>query len=200
MSSLRDLPEEELLGDWSGRIPDLREAAVRAVLAEAVVVPPLDPVTVRRSSRARWSWAVAAGAAGVVLGFGVSLLAAPDRPPGSAPARPAGLSVLRATGADGIAASIEPQRTGWGTRVLLELSGVSGPQSCSLVAVSHDGKEETAFTWQVPEGGYGLPGSAKERLLGTGGVGIPPGEVTSYVIRTAQGKQLLSIASSAATA
>ena len=28
------LPVEEMLGDWSGRLPELREAAVRAVLAE----------------------------------------------------------------------------------------------------------------------------------------------------------------------
>ena len=78
--------------------------------------------------------------------------------------------------------------------------GVSGPQSCSLVAVSYDGKEETAFTWQVPEGGYGLPGSVTERLPGTGGVGIPPDEVPTYVIRTAQGRRLLGIPSSPASA
>ncbi|MER7179676.1 hypothetical protein ABT404_09360 [Streptomyces hyaluromycini] len=55
LSGLRDLPGEELLGDWSGRIPALREAAVRAVLAEAGAVPPLHPDAVRKHSKTRRS-------------------------------------------------------------------------------------------------------------------------------------------------
>lgn len=34
LAAVRALPVEEMLGDWSGRLPELREAAVRAVLAE----------------------------------------------------------------------------------------------------------------------------------------------------------------------
>ncbi|MEV6174242.1 hypothetical protein AB0L99_39250 [Streptomyces sp. NPDC051954] len=30
--TLRRLPEEDLLGDWADRIPELREAAIRAAL------------------------------------------------------------------------------------------------------------------------------------------------------------------------
>ncbi|WP_217545221.1 anti-sigma factor [Streptomyces sp. GbtcB6] len=55
LSGLRDLPEEELLGDWSGKIPELREAAVRAVLAEAAAMPPLPPAADRQRSKTRRS-------------------------------------------------------------------------------------------------------------------------------------------------
>jgi len=34
LAAVRTLPVEEMLGDWSGRLPALREAAVRAALAE----------------------------------------------------------------------------------------------------------------------------------------------------------------------
>ncbi|MBK3575899.1 zf-HC2 domain-containing protein [Streptomyces sp. MBT65] len=34
LAAVRRLPVEETLGDWSGRLPELREAAVRAALAE----------------------------------------------------------------------------------------------------------------------------------------------------------------------
>lgn len=34
LAAVRGLPVEETLGDWSGRLPALREEAVRAVLAE----------------------------------------------------------------------------------------------------------------------------------------------------------------------
>ncbi|WP_405946171.1 hypothetical protein OG588_04860 [Streptomyces prunicolor] len=34
LAAVRTLPVEELLGDWSGELPELREAAVRAALAE----------------------------------------------------------------------------------------------------------------------------------------------------------------------
>ncbi|WP_405837155.1 anti-sigma factor family protein [Streptomyces sp. NBC_01518] len=34
LAAVRTLPGDELLGDWSGKLPGLREAAVRAALAE----------------------------------------------------------------------------------------------------------------------------------------------------------------------
>ena len=39
LAAVRLLPAEELLGDWSGKLPELREAAVRAALAEDPPVP-----------------------------------------------------------------------------------------------------------------------------------------------------------------
>ena len=34
LAAVRTLPAQEMLGNWSGRLPGLREAAVRAALAE----------------------------------------------------------------------------------------------------------------------------------------------------------------------
>ncbi|MFI5882689.1 anti-sigma factor family protein [Streptomyces sp. NPDC051554] len=34
LAAVRTLPVEEMLGNWSGKLPELREAAVRAALAE----------------------------------------------------------------------------------------------------------------------------------------------------------------------
>ncbi|MFJ4827298.1 anti-sigma factor family protein [Streptomyces bacillaris] len=268
LSAVRLLPEEEVVGNWAGRLPELREAAVRAALAErAAEEPPPMPserasseqapsertsseravvvtsptgagsgagsragagagaeaavgasveagVGVRAGAGAgdrdgvgtvlpadrprhrRWrpGWALAAAVAGVALGYGASLALPAGTPADStAAARPAGTSVVRATGADGIAASLEPRPTGWGTEVRLELSGVDGPRRCVLVAVAGDGTEETALTWQVPEGGYGLPGSPKERLLAVGGVGMAADDIAGYVIRTTGGERLLDL-------
>ncbi|MEU0643242.1 anti-sigma factor family protein [Streptomyces umbrinus] len=33
LAAVRRLPEEEVVGSWSGKVPELREAAVRAALA-----------------------------------------------------------------------------------------------------------------------------------------------------------------------
>jgi len=33
LAAVRRLPEEDMLGNWSGKVPELREAAVRAALA-----------------------------------------------------------------------------------------------------------------------------------------------------------------------
>ncbi|MEV4880113.1 hypothetical protein [Streptomyces cyaneofuscatus] len=224
LSALLLLPEDEeeqeaeKAGDWAGKLPGLREAAVRAALAEreAEGPPPSAParamaaashagagdgdgvvgtaVPVARPRRVRRPvWALAAVVAGVALGYGASLPAPAEPPAGSTAARPAGASVVRATGADGVAASLEPRPTGWGTEVLLELSGLDGPRRCVLVAVAGDGTEETALTWQVPEGGYGLPGSPKERLLAVGGVGMAAEDIAGYVIRTTGGERLLDL-------
>lgn len=39
LAAVRLLPDEELLGDWSGKLAELREAVVRAALAEDPPVP-----------------------------------------------------------------------------------------------------------------------------------------------------------------
>ncbi|WP_406451638.1 hypothetical protein OH768_08490 [Streptomyces sp. NBC_01622] len=39
LAAVRLLPDEELVGDWSGKLAELREAAVRATLAEDPPVP-----------------------------------------------------------------------------------------------------------------------------------------------------------------
>ncbi|MCS0604415.1 hypothetical protein NX794_24850 [Streptomyces sp. LP11] len=199
VAALRHLPAGELLGDWTHRVPALREAAVGSVRQEGGPAPAVAAVSVaavpsgRRTGR--WNWAFAAGVAGVILGLGGGpfLLRSPDRPAPTALPRPEGPTVLRATAADGVTAALQPESTGWGTQVLMDLSGVPGPQDCSLIAVSRDGTEQTAFTWHVPDGGYGLPASATDRLLATGGVGIATDRIGEYVVKATSGRTLLRI-------
>ncbi|MFH9016328.1 anti-sigma factor family protein [Streptomyces sp. NPDC017943] len=218
LTTLRSLPDEDILGDWDGKIPELSEAAVRAAAAEVAAAQELstpnrtegenpsgrvqntgrpEKISTRPlRARPQRSWALAAAAAGVLLGFGSSfLLPGGDdgAATGSTLARPSGDAVVRAVGTQGVAAAIEPRSTGWGTEVTLDLSGVRGPERCALVAVSREGVEETAFTWRVPEGGYGLPGSAKERLLARGGISMSAQDVSKYVIRTADGQDLVDV-------
>ncbi|MCK8678203.1 hypothetical protein [Streptomyces lichenis] len=220
VTGLRLVPAEDMVGgDWDEWLPELREAAVRAALAEnrsagpapgAAERPLPDPVPDPAAPTAhppaattplqghrparRWNWALAAAVAGIALGIGGSLLLTQgDEPAALVLARPSGPDTVRSAGAGAVSGAVEPRSLGWGTEVLLELSGVDGPRRCSLVAVALDGSEETALTWQVPEGGYGLPGSPRERLLAVGGVGIPADRITRYAVRTAEGAELLSI-------
>ncbi|MEV0041151.1 hypothetical protein [Streptomyces sp. NPDC050804] len=112
---------------------------------------------------------------------------------------PTGPDTLRATSGTGIRAAVQPRSTGWGTEVLLELAGIDGPRRCTLVAVSDTGTEETALTWQVPPKGYGLPGSAKKQLLAVGGTATPSDKITEYIVRTTDGRTLVTIPASPRT-
>ncbi|MGW5333836.1 hypothetical protein [Streptomyces bauhiniae] len=196
LHALQSLPEDELVGDWTHRIADLTEAAVEAARQDtgATAVVPVPAVRPGRRTR-RWNWALAAGVAGIALGLGGGSLLFPSasEPAPSALSRPEGSGVLRATAADGVTAALQAENTGWGTRIVMDLSKVPGPQDCSLIAVSRDGTEQTAFTWHVPDHGYGLPASEKERLLAIGGVGTPTDQITEYTVRNADGKTLLKI-------
>ncbi|MFG3092933.1 hypothetical protein ACGGAI_35575 [Streptomyces antibioticus] len=202
VQALRTISEQDLTGDWSGRIEGLGEAAVRVAAAErSSVVPaaahhgipvPAAAPPIGGRGRARYApWALAACLAGVLLGIGGAfVLSAPDEPPPQA--RPAGPTTVRAV-SDGISGAVEPTTTGWGTQVVFELSGVRGPQRCSLVAVARDNTRETALTWQVPPAGYGLPDSPKERLIAMGGIATAADQVVAYVVETAAGEVLLTI-------
>ncbi|MFJ9319436.1 anti-sigma factor [Streptomyces globisporus] len=221
VSGLRLVPAEELVGDdWDALVPRLREQTVAAAFADgperepdphrpgsgadggrragvasaAVPEPVAVPLRTSTGRRGKGSWALAAAVAGVAVGLGGSLLlASPQEQPAGTLARPAGEDVVRSTAAGGVRAAVQPKSLGWGTEVLLELSGVEGGQRCALIAVDRDGGEETALTWSVPKGGYGLPGSAKERFLAVGGVGTPADEIVRYSVRTAEGKELVSV-------
>ncbi|WP_331751306.1 hypothetical protein OG215_39155 (plasmid) [Streptomyces globisporus] len=221
VAGLRLVPAEELVGeDWNALVPRLREQAVTAALAEsqeqpgpvlhhpgsgsargmraeeatAVPEPVAVPLRAPAGHRRVGSWALAAAVAGVAVGLGGSLLlVSPQEQPAGTLARPAGSDVVRSTEADGVRAAVQPKSLGWGTEVLLELSGVEGGQRCALIAIARDGSEETALTWAVPKGGYGLPGSAKERFLAVGGVGTPADEIVRYSVRTTAGTELVSV-------
>ncbi|MFJ2262031.1 hypothetical protein ACIOKD_27490, partial [Streptomyces sp. NPDC087844] len=83
LTSMQLVPEKDILGDWTGRIPDLREAAVRAALttdrptapaAPAAPSPPQPLPTPATTRPRRRNWALAAALAGITLGYGTATL------------------------------------------------------------------------------------------------------------------------------
>ncbi|HZG04758.1 MAG TPA: zf-HC2 domain-containing protein [Streptomyces sp.] len=96
---------------------------------------------------------------------------------------------LAATDADtGADAAVALWERPWGTEVALRLSGVAGPQSCDLVAVSRDGGRQTVTTWSVPASGYG-----DTPLYTVGGTGIERSDIERFEIRTLDGRHLVTL-------
>ncbi|GAA2781390.1 anti-sigma U factor RsuA [Kitasatospora paracochleata] len=92
----------------------------------------------------------------------------------------------------GVSGSVGLEDKAWGTHVALGLGGVGGPLTCSLVAVSKDGGRETVTSWSVPPSGYGVPGHP-DTLVVHGGTSWSHGQLDHFEVRTANGRQLLSI-------
>ncbi|MFJ7911621.1 zf-HC2 domain-containing protein [Kitasatospora sp. NPDC096204] len=88
----------------------------------------------------------------------------------------------------GAHATVGLDGTTWGTRVSLRLSGVQGPLTCRLVAVSHTGEQQTVTTWSVPAGGYGAGDGA---VRTTGGAALQPGDIDHFEVRVQDGGALL---------
>ncbi|MER7578917.1 zf-HC2 domain-containing protein [Kitasatospora sp. NPDC097691] len=80
----------------------------------------------------------------------------------------------------GAHATVGVDGTTWGSRVSMQLSGVQGPLTCSLVAVSHSGGQQTVNTWSVPASGYGGTGGV---LRTTGGAALQPGDIDHFEVR-----------------
>ncbi|MFF2543944.1 anti-sigma factor family protein [Kitasatospora sp. NPDC058063] len=76
----------------------------------------------------------------------------------------------------------------WGTRVSLQLSGVQGPLTCRLVAVSRTGEQQTVTSWSVPASGYG-GGDGTVRT--TGGAALQPGDIDHFEVRVQDSGALL---------
>ncbi|MFD8756629.1 zf-HC2 domain-containing protein [Kitasatospora sp. NPDC059577] len=81
--------------------------------------------------------------------------------------------------ATGAHATVGVNGTTWGSQVSMQLSGVRGPLTCSLVAVSHGGGQQTVNTWAVPAGSYGNDGV----LHTTGGAALQPGDIDHFEVR-----------------
>ncbi|MFG2846411.1 zf-HC2 domain-containing protein [Kitasatospora sp. NPDC048296] len=71
----------------------------------------------------------------------------------------------------------------WGSQVSLKLSGVQGPLTCRLVAVSHTGEQQTVTTWSVPAGGYDESEYRGTSLQTTGGAAFQPGDIDHFEVR-----------------
>lgn len=71
-----------------------------------------------------------------------------------------------------------------GSRVELRVADGAGPRVCRLVAVGHDGSEETLATWAVPRR------DARETTV-EGSAALHPGQIDRYEVRTAAGERLV---------
>lgn len=71
-----------------------------------------------------------------------------------------------------------------GTRVALWLSGVPQGARCRLVAITHDGRRETASTWTAT-----YQGEASV----TGSLSVKPSQIDRFVVETLDGQHLLTM-------
>ncbi|MFE4330627.1 anti-sigma factor family protein [Streptomyces sp. NPDC056831] len=171
----------------------------------------VDEVAVERAGRRRRSrYLVAAAAALIIGGPAVAVLAtgndgtsaqAADPHPTS-PAEDAFFhhmtEKVRATDPTTKAdATIGMEKKAWGTHTVLELKNVTGPEKCSLIAVSKTGEEEVVTSWSVPKWGYGIKDSphpaSKYPLYVHGGAAMDRGDIDHFEVRTFDGKRLVEV-------
>jgi hypothetical protein len=94
--------------------------------------------------------------------------------------------------ATGVSGTVALMRLPWGTHVGLELSKVSGPLECELVAVSKTGTERVVTGWSVPPAGYGTP-AHRDPLDVHGGTSISRDQLARLDVRAIGGETLLSV-------
>jgi hypothetical protein len=181
--------------EWDGvPVPDPGTAVVRARAASPPEQPvdsePGQPVGSARKGR-RFALA-AAFAAGLLAGGGALAGLSADEDP---PARTeAAKETLRAADPKtGVRADVGLREKGWGTEVSLSLGGVTGPRTCSLVAVSTSGRKEVLAHWTVPKKGYGVPG-APDRLNVTSASSLASGDIAAFEVLTRDGDRLVRVA------
>ncbi|MEG3627964.1 zf-HC2 domain-containing protein [Streptomyces poriticola] len=128
-----------------------------------------------RAGRLRLWCAVAASVVIAVAGPGIVVLAGPGEETG------------RITATDertGVWAQLSTEDAAWGSDVELTVRDGAGPRSCRLVAVGHDGSEETVTSWSAP-GGEASPSTMR------GGAALHPDEIARYEVRSADGERLV---------
>lgn len=117
---------------------------------------------------------VAAAAVAAVL----ALVVVPDRTPSTPPAQVAAARTVVADGPGGVHFTADLAPRGWGTEVVLHLSGVPRGQWCQLVAVGRDGRTEVAASWVASYAG---------RADVTGATSVPLTSLASLRVTTDQG-------------
>ena len=139
----------------------------------------LGEVTSRhRARRRRLLYAVAAS---VVLTVGGSTLAM------TSGADAVGTSSIEATDArSGVWAQVTTEDEDWGTQVELKVKDESGPRACHLVAISHDGKEETVTGWNATGHGTG-----DDPMMGSST--FHADQIDHYEVRTTGGEHLVTL-------
>ncbi|WP_340561188.1 zf-HC2 domain-containing protein [Streptomyces sp. GSL17-111] len=177
----QDAPDTDTLtarpgpGLLEGLLRDVAATARRrrgrrlALVAAAVVLLVAGPVAGAAWSERDGTPAQARGAAEVVFADGDKLTATD---PGTR-----------------VAATVSTVPRAWGTEIAVRLAGVTGPQTCGLVAVGKDGTEQTVTTWSVPAGGYGW----EEPHLYVGGAAYDRSEIARFEVRTLDGEHLVTV-------
>ncbi|KQV04434.1 MULTISPECIES: anti-sigma factor [unclassified Kitasatospora] len=198
---------ETLLSEYADAVRPVAGAAPGAApgaspgaeLLERMVA---EVTTVRRTSRTRRLFLVAAAVAVLIAGplLGATLGDSDGDGPApvahsTSPAQDLMDHGTLRTATDrttGAVATVALEDKKWGTHVALRLGGVKGPLSCSLIAVARDGQRQTVTSWAVPETGYGTPGQ-QDALVTHGGVGFPATRIDHFEVRTTEGNELVAI-------
>lgn len=204
LEELMGLPP--VLADFKASAPTLE--TITATPGPRVLDGLLDEVATTRRGRARRRLFLVAAAVVLIVGgplAAVSVKGGADEPP--APTPPLA-NAVRAQFAEGekvssvdpdtkVSAGVSMAARTWGTQIVLELANVKGPLSCNLVAVGKDGRRQTVTTWAVPEGGYGIPGSAakwnREPLYAAGGAALNRSDIDHFEINTLEGRRLATV-------
>ncbi|GAB3577122.1 zf-HC2 domain-containing protein [Amycolatopsis endophytica] len=167
------------------------------VPAPRVLAPMLDEVADIRRRRTLVRRLVAVAALLLIIaGPLVTLAVTPSQAPAPAvasgpppPPPPPTTGGSRFTGSEtgqALRSEVFVMPTEWGAAVRLDLSGVSGPLRCHLVAVDWAGRQETVASWTVPA-------VKTEPMLISGGTAFEPQDIEKFQIRTESGAVVASI-------
>lgn len=141
----------------------------------------------RGARRRRIGWNVGGGvaiaAAAAAIGFGIA-----DGATAAQPLDPSVQFLAAADPATGIRGQVKVDRVAWGTKLELQLAGVTAGETCSLVAVSTSGEREITATWRVP------PASGDGTYLAVpGAAALTPELIDTFEVVTASGSTVLSL-------
>jgi anti-sigma factor RsiW len=189
----------QALDELSGVVPVLAELRYDGI---GYVEPPGDAMLdrllarvagERRTRRRRRLVAVAAAAVLVIGGPAIAVVATQGG--GSSPAAVAAFPTERHSATNpttGVSAVVGVTDKGWGTAVDLRLSGVWGPLTCHLDAVSRAGGRQTVATWSVPRAGYGTDAQPAP-LTVSGATGMHKDTISHFEVRAQDGSLLVSV-------
>lgn len=182
-------------------LPDLLDKIQGVRLRDRVLVRLLDDVAAARHRRQRRMQVATVAAAAVLMAAPIATAAVwshpggPERSPVSTAAKVAsGVERREHTNpANRVTAKITILPQGWGTQLVLELSGLTGPMECELVAVPRSGSGVTVTSWELPaKHGYGVP-HWPTPLRVQGGTSLPRAEIARFEVRTKDGTNLINV-------
>jgi hypothetical protein len=86
----------------------------------------------------------------------------------------------------GVRADVAFERRDFGTQVNFAISNITGPQTCRLVAVRTDGKQEVLSTWTVGEKGWGTAAQPQAPPL-TAVTALPRDQIAHVQVQSLDG-------------